>query len=388
MSKRPVLLLAVMFCVGILSGQVKAAIVLAGFLLIYAKPWKEKGIRKVVFAAGLPLLFLLGMLCMCRETAFRQNYLDSMQDEQQVRLAGRVTRIEEKAHCFYYYLTDCTISLSEQHMQTNDVIAYVSSDDYSIGQILIVEGTISLFDVAPNEGAFDARQFYQSQKIDFGIWVEHVIAVHGKPDRYRIILENIRQRLKKNIESCMEDGAVLSAMILGEKSGLDVEVKSLYQKAGISHILAISGVKTLKLDIPLVPEPRINWAFVPLHIAIIYILKLCLDEEIIPRCRFPCSRGYLIKCINWQKKQSFSVRLILWQKSKNWQKEKMNMAYKKYREMKVYEASGYQYKRTPSIVLKGKWLSDLGFDIGEQIEVKCEDGRLVITKANEIWMTE
>ena len=61
------------------------------------------------------------------------------------------------------------------------------------------------------------------------------------------------------------------------------------------HLLAISGVKTLKLDIPLVPETRINWAFVPLHIAIIYILKLCLDEEIIPRCRFPCSRGYFTK---------------------------------------------------------------------------------------------
>ena len=64
------------------------------------------------------------------------------------------------------------------------------------------------------------------------------------------------------------------------------------------------------------------------------------------------------------------------------------MAYKKYREMKVYEASGYQYKRTPSIILKGKWLSELGFDIGEQIEVKCEDGRLIITKANEIWQCE
>lgn len=166
------------------------------------------------------------------------------------------------------------------------------------------------------------------------------------------------------------------------------EVLRVAPDYGNAQNLSVYGVKTLKLDIPLVPEPRINWAFVPLHIAIIYILKLCLDEEIIPRCRFPCSRGYLIKCINWQKKQSFSVRLILWQKSKNWQKEKMNMAYKKYREMKVYEASGYQYKRTPSIVLKGKWLSDLGFDIGEQIEVKCEDGRLVITKANEIWMTE
>lgn len=39
------------------------------------------------------------------------------------------------------------------------------------------------------------------------------------------------------------------------------------------------------------------------------------------------------------------------------------MAYKKYREMKVYEASGYQYERTLSIVLKGKWLLDLRFDI-------------------------
>lgn len=35
------------------------------------------------------------------------------------------------------------------------------------------------------------------------------------------------------------------------------------------------------------------------------------------------------------------------------------MAYKEYREMKVYESSGYQYKRTPSIVFKGKQLSEL-----------------------------
>ena len=80
-------------------------------------------------------------------------------------------------------------------------------------------------------------------------------------------------------------------------------MKELYQVNGIGHILAISGVKTLKLDIPLVPETCIKWAFMPLHIAKIYILKLCLDEEIIPRCRFPCSRGYLTKCINQQKKQ-------------------------------------------------------------------------------------
>lgn len=95
----------------------------------------------------------------------------------------------------------------------------------------------------------------------------------------------------------------MQTLLLGEKEEMDAEVKALYQRNGIAHILSISGVKTLKLDIPLVPEIRINWAFMPLHIAIIYILKLCLDEEIIPRCRFPCSRGYHKKYINWQKKQ-------------------------------------------------------------------------------------
>ena len=174
-------------------------------------------------------------------------------------------------------------------------------------------------------------------------------------------------------------------MLLGDKELLEKEVSTVFQQAGASHVLVISGVKTLKLDIPLVPEIRINWAFLPLHIAIIYILKLCLDEEIIPRCRFPCSSGYFIKYINWQKKQSFSISQSYCKRLIKQQKEKKPMAYKKYREMKVYEASGYQYKRTPSIVLKGQWLSELGFDIGEQIEVKCEDGRLIITKANEIW---
>ena len=101
----------------------------------------------------------------------------------------------------------------------------------------------------------------------------------------------------------INDTRVIPARLLGEKEELDAEVKALYQRNGIAHILSISGVKTQNLAIPLTHINRINSAFVPLHIAKIYILKLCLDEEIIPRCRFPCSRGYFRKYINWQKKQ-------------------------------------------------------------------------------------
>lgn len=59
------------------------------------------------------------------------------------------------------------------------------------------------------------------------------------------------------------------------------------------------------------------------------------------------------------------------------------MAFKKIRNMKVYEQSGYRYKSTPAIMLKGQWLNELGFGCGTPICVECSNGRLVITRADE-----
>lgn len=51
---------------------------------------------------------------------------------------------------------------------------------------------------------------------------------------------------------------------------------------------------------------------------------------------------------------------------------------KKERHLKVVEQSGHKYKPTPTITLKGQWLKELGFDIGDKICVKCDDGKIVI----------
>lgn len=55
-------------------------------------------------------------------------------------------------------------------------------------------------------------------------------------------------------------------------------------------------------------------------------------------------------------------------------------AYKKERKMKVYAQSGYRYKETATIILKGDWLNDLGFEPGTPIRVECEEGKLIIQK--------
>lgn len=55
----------------------------------------------------------------------------------------------------------------------------------------------------------------------------------------------------------------------------------------------------------------------------------------------------------------------------------------KRRSIKVYGQSGYKYQETPTIMLKGMWLKELGFEIGDYISVVCEDGRLIITPDTE-----
>ena len=67
------------------------------------------------------------------------------------------------------------------------------------------------------------------------------------------------------------------------------------------------------------------------------------------------------------------------------------MAFKKIRNLKVCYKNetrqssswyaGTKYIEVPFINLKGKWLGELGFDINTPIQVECEEGKLVITKA-------
>lgn len=55
------------------------------------------------------------------------------------------------------------------------------------------------------------------------------------------------------------------------------------------------------------------------------------------------------------------------------------MKNQKIRSMKVHEQSGYNYKATPTIILKGQWLKEMGFKTGDYINVSCEEGKLIIT---------
>ncbi|MDE5698121.1 MAG: type I toxin-antitoxin system SymE family toxin [Lachnospiraceae bacterium] len=50
------------------------------------------------------------------------------------------------------------------------------------------------------------------------------------------------------------------------------------------------------------------------------------------------------------------------------------------RKLTVYNGRGAFKKSPPQILLQGNWLEKTGFSVGDKITVKCQQGRLVITK--------
>ena len=53
---------------------------------------------------------------------------------------------------------------------------------------------------------------------------------------------------------------------------------------------------------------------------------------------------------------------------------------KEYRELTVGYVNDYGSDSYPMVRMKGAWLRDLGFNPGDPILVKCEDGQITITK--------
>ena len=116
--------------------------------------------------------------------------------------------------------------------------------DIKIGQRILVEAKYSPWESPTNDGQFDSARYYISQGI-LGQFKKGKILKVGTD--YDILQEKMWQ-FRQNMQDILQqqlgerDGGLMGAMLLGIKSELNQEDKSLYQRNGISHILAISGL--------------------------------------------------------------------------------------------------------------------------------------------------
>ncbi len=112
------------------------------------------------------------------------------------------------------------------------------------GQQCLVYGKVYIFERSRNPGQFDMALYERYRGIDLELTSSEIKKVWGRGSFVKEHLLRLKHRLSSVFETLMdeEDAGVLKAMVLGDKNSLSPEIKGLYERAGISHVLCISGL--------------------------------------------------------------------------------------------------------------------------------------------------
>lgn len=135
------------------------------------------------------------------------------------------------------------------------LVSTTEKHDFKVGNQIIVQGKLQLFDSARNEGNFDARQYYKSLGIYANIKEESVSVENQNYDWFQNRMQGVRESFRNIFGTLCNDEnqgifticdaekrGIFQAVVIGDKSELTEEVKDLYQVNGVAHLLAISGL--------------------------------------------------------------------------------------------------------------------------------------------------
>ena len=198
----------------------------------------------ILLLAGIVLAVTVGGSRWIRELA--PSPLEENADAgQKAALSGTVYQAEQKTKVQAIYLKNNSIWCRGASFFEKKILVYTDPGiQVKIGNKVKVTGEVSFFDPARNPGNFDQKRYYQKMDIHGLIWAEKVEITDPGTDALGQGLAGFRSGWKDLLVRAMgeKDGHTLAAMMLGEKSGMDPEIKTLYQATGIGHILAISGL--------------------------------------------------------------------------------------------------------------------------------------------------
>lgn len=125
------------------------------------------------------------------------------------------------------------------------ILCYLGREENpAMGSLVLVEGKFRPFAHARNPGEFDAADYYRVAGQQGRLMRAACLAEGEDCSAFRETLYRCKEYLSLLIDACYpeKEASVMGAMLLGEKAMLDEEIKSLYQRNGIIHILAISGL--------------------------------------------------------------------------------------------------------------------------------------------------
>ncbi len=129
-------------------------------------------------------------------------------------------------------------------IQENIICLVEGAEKLPLGSIVTLTGTFMPFSQATNPGEFDAAEYYRILKIGGRLTKAKLLEVGRDYWRLREGLYGLKKYFRQSLYRIFpeKEASVMSALLLGDKSKLDAELKDLYKRNGILHILSISSL--------------------------------------------------------------------------------------------------------------------------------------------------
>ncbi len=217
---------------------------LLAYIALLAKKGEKPFPHIMCFLAALAAAAALGSGISISRQAYFEFCESRLDGGRECMLQGTIYKKQQDGESCLYYLKKCRVRQNRAEYPCVNVLAHLEVLDYSIGEILILNGNLKPFLRPQNEGGYDEKNYYQSLNFGFHIYATKASAVYGRRDVFREWLYSFKEKMKKSYMSAMPkaDAGVLTAMVLGDKGQMDANRKQIYQNAGISHFYSISGL--------------------------------------------------------------------------------------------------------------------------------------------------
>ncbi len=169
-----------------------------------------------------------------------QACMESIQPGVSWCVTGQVCQKEEDK----FWVTSVIVNESISYQQKLICEPTDSSPDLPLGSRVTVSGIYTPFSGATNPGEFDREVYYRSLGVGGSLREAEVLAAGKRYWKVRETLYRFRLCLKERLYGVLpeREAAVMCALLLGEKGDTDRELKELYKRNGILHILSISSL--------------------------------------------------------------------------------------------------------------------------------------------------
>jgi competence protein ComEC len=157
---------------------------------------------------------------------------------------GEVERYENTEFSQSVYLKKTYLIYHSKKFPINNVRVFLKKEEeLKPGMQIFVKGILKEVEGPTNPGGFDSSQYYACRHIYYFMKKAVLLKKTSTYSGYHQAMLMVKEKCRQILENTAgKDAPVFEAIVLGEKTDLDPEIRMRYQLAGIVHILAISGL--------------------------------------------------------------------------------------------------------------------------------------------------